>query len=227
MEQQTLGVGLRTISFTSIWLEEMISTPSNTYPSSSKGQLVTASKASPKAPLEVGKSSKMLFGQIFKGLMSDLPDTDDLSHITQQPGESARKLWNMFLTKKNQIVDCPDAKALAAFKHNVQDEWLARHLGQEKPRTMAALTSLMTRFCAGEDSWLAQCNTSDPSTSEDRDGNGKPRRSKNKRRNKEDSPKSTAINAGFRSSRPGQQKLPSKGNRDKLSSLNKILDKIC
>ena len=104
---------------------------------------------------------------------------------------------------------------------------LARHLGQEKPRTMAALTSLMTRFCAGEDSWVARCSTSVLSTSEVRDGNGKPRCSKNKRRNKEDSPKSTAVNAGFRSSQPGQQKLPSKGNRDEMSSLNKILDKIC
>ena len=72
MEQQTLGFGLRTISFISIWLEEMISTPSNTYPSSSKGQFVTGSKASPKTPLEAGKSSKTLFEQIFKGLMSDL-----------------------------------------------------------------------------------------------------------------------------------------------------------
>ena len=133
----------------------------------------------------------------------------------------------MFLTKKNQIVDYPDAEALAAFKHSVQDEWLARHLGQEKPRTMAALTSLMTRFCAGEDSWLARCSTSDPITSKVRDENGKPRRSKNNRRKKEDNPKSTAVNAGFRSSRPGQEKLPSKGNRDELSSLNKILDKIC
>ena len=53
-------------------------------------------------------------------------------------------------------MDCPDAEALAAFKHSVRDEWLARHLGQEKPKTMAALTTLMTRFCAGEDSWLAR-----------------------------------------------------------------------
>ena len=45
-----------------------------------------------------------------------------------------------------------------AFKHNIRDEWLARHLGQEKPKSMAALTSLMTRFCAGEDSWLARSN---------------------------------------------------------------------
>ena len=149
MEQQTLGSGLSTISSISIWLEEMTSMPLSTYPSNSKGQLGTGLGASPKAPLEAGKSSKMLFGQIFKGLRP--PDADDLSHITQQPGESARKLWNMFLTKKNQIVDCPDAEALVAFKHSVRDEWLARHLGQEKPRTMAALTSLMTRFCAGED----------------------------------------------------------------------------
>ena len=110
----------------------------------------------------------------FQGTYVRPPDADDPSHITQQPGESARKLWNRFLIKKNQIVDCPDAEALAAFKHSIRDEWLARHLSQEKPRTMAALTSLMTRFCAGEDSWLACSTTSDPGTSEVRDGNGKP-----------------------------------------------------
>ena len=62
------------------------------------------------------------------------------------------KLWIRFLTKKNQIVNCPDAEALAAFKHNIRDEWLARHLGQEKLKSMAALTTLMTRFCVGKGS---------------------------------------------------------------------------
>ena len=86
----------------------------------------------------------------------------------------------------------------------------------------------MTRFCTGEDSWLARCSTSDPNTYEVRDGNGKSRRNNNnKRRNKEDSTKGTTVNAGFKSSRPGQQKPPSKGARDELSSLNKILDQIC
>lgn len=155
------------------------------------------------------------------------PDADDLSHITQQTGESTRKFWNRFLTKKNQIVDCLDVEALATFKHNVRDEWLARHLGQEKPRTMAALTSLMTRFCAGEDSWLARCSTSDPSTSEVRDGNGKPRCRKDQRRTKENSPKNTTVNAGFKSSRPNNKTLPLKDNSDELSNLNKIFDRIC
>ena len=111
-------------------------------------------------PLELLPASNGIFGEAFRanfqGTYVRTLDVDDQSHIIQQPGESARKLWNRFLTKKNQIVDCPDAEALAAFKHSVRDEWLARHLGQEKPRTMAALTSLMTRFCAGEDSWLAR-----------------------------------------------------------------------
>lgn len=92
---------------------------------------------------------------------------------------------------------------------------------------MAALTSLMTRFCAGEDSWLARSGTSDPSTSEVRDGNGKPRRNKNKRRNKEGSPDNTVVNTEFRGSRPGQRKKPFKGSRDGKSGLNKILDKLC
>ena len=149
----------------------------------------------------------------FQGTYVRPPDADDLSHITQQPGESARQFWNRFLTKKNQIGDCPDAEALAAFRHNVRDEWLARHLGQENPRTMAALTSLMTRFCAGEDSWLARCSPSDPSTSETRDGNGKPRCNKDRRWTKGKSPKSTAVNAGFKGSRQNQAKSPPPGQQ--------------
>ena len=92
---------------------------------------------------------------------------------------------------------------------------------------MAALTSLMTRFCAGEDNWLERCSTSDPSTSEIRDGNGKSRRRKDQRRNKENGPNSTAVNAGFKSSRPNNKTLPLKDNSDELSNLNKILDRIC
>lgn len=65
----------------------------------------------------------------FQGTYVRPPDADDLSHIIQQPQESARQFWTRFLTKKNQIVDCPDVEALAAFKHNIHDEWLARHLG--------------------------------------------------------------------------------------------------
>ena len=75
----------------------------------------------------------------FQGTSIRPPDADDLSHIVQQPEESARNFWIRFLIKKNQIVNCPDAEALAAFKHSVWDEWLARHLGQEKPKSMAPL----------------------------------------------------------------------------------------
>ena len=89
------------------------------------------------------------FPDNFQGTYVQPLDADDLSHIVDQPGESARKLWIRFLIKNNQIVDCPDAEALAAFKHGVLDEWLTRHLGQEKPKSMAALTTLMTRFCMG------------------------------------------------------------------------------
>ena len=78
------------------------------------------------------------FHNNFQGTYVRPPDADDLSHIIQQPGESARKLWTRFLIKKNQIVDRPDAEALTAFKHSVRDEWLARHLGQEKPKSKVA-----------------------------------------------------------------------------------------
>ena len=115
-------------------------------------------KSLPENSIGSWEELKDAFRANFQGTYVRPPDTDDLSHITQQPGESARKFWTRFLTKKNQIVDCPDAEALEAFKHNIRDEWLARHLGQEKPKSMAALTTLMTHFCAGEDSWLARSN---------------------------------------------------------------------
>lgn len=50
------------------------------------------------------------------------PDAGNLAHVFQKPGDSVRKFWNRFLTKKNQIVDCPDAEAIVAFKHNISDE---------------------------------------------------------------------------------------------------------
>ena len=106
---------------------------------------------------------------------------------------------------------------------------LARHLGQEKPKSMAALTALMTLFCAGEDSWLAHRSnsTSDPSTSEPRDGNGKPRGNKHKRRNNNEETRDTAVNAGFSGSKSGQRKKPFKRNRAGSSSLDRILDRPC
>src|SRR3990170_4349578 len=124
------------------------------------------------------------FRDDFQGTYVRPPDADDLSHIVQQPGESARQLWTRFLIKKNQIIDCPDAEALAAFKHSIRDEWLARHLGQEKSKSMAALTALMTRFCAGEDSWLARSNNTANKTvpSEDKNSTGKLRCNRHKRR---------------------------------------------
>ena len=41
------------------------------------------------------------FRENFQGTYVRPPDADDLTHITQQPGESAQKLRNRFLTKKN------------------------------------------------------------------------------------------------------------------------------
>ena len=133
------------------------------------------------------------------------PDAGDLSHIIQQPEESARQFWTRLLTKKNQIVDCPYAEALAACKYNIRDKWLARHLGQEKPKSMAALTTLMTHFCAGEDSWLARSNniSKNHGTLDTKDDNSRSRRNKHKRRINSENTKDTTVNAGFKGSKPG------------------------
>ena len=94
---------------------------------------------------------------------------------------------------------------------------------------MAALMTLMTRFCASEDTWLARSNnnSSKPGTSEARDSNGKPRRSRHKRRNNGGNAKDTIVNAGFSGSKSSQWKKPFKRNNPGPSSLDHILDQPC
>lgn len=145
---------------------------------------------------------KEAFRENFQGTYVRPPDADDLNHIIQKEGESAHKFWSRFLTKKNEIADHPDAKAIVAFKHSIRGEWLVRQLRQDKPRTMAALTSLMTRFCTGGDSWLAHSShRNDFGTSEACDGN-ESRCNKNTRRNKNNGSdvEDSTVNAGFSSS---------------------------
>ena len=50
----------------------------------------------------------------FQGTYVRPPDADDLSHMTQQPGESARKFWNRFLSKKTKLstVGCQSPSGL-------------------------------------------------------------------------------------------------------------------
>ena len=94
---------------------------------------------------------------------------------------------------------------------------------------MAALTTLMTRFCAGEDSWLARRNniTKSPGNSDTKDNTGRSRRNKHKRRINGDNAEDTAVNARFRGSKPGQRKKPFKGNTQGPSNLDRILDRSC
>ena len=70
----------------------------------------------------------------------------------------------------------------------------------------------MTRFCAGEDSWLARSNnmTKSPGNSDTKDSSGKSRCNKQKRRINGDNAEDTIVNAGFRGSKPGQRKKPFK-----------------
>src|SRR4051812_11577679 len=91
---------------------------------------------------------------------------------------------------------------------------------------MAALTTLMTRFCAGEDSWLARSNnmTKSPGNSDTKDNNDRSRLNKHKRHINSDNAEDTAVNAGFRGSKPGQRKKPFKRNTLGPSSLDRILE---
>ena len=94
---------------------------------------------------------------------------------------------------------------------------------------MAALTTLMTCFCAGEDSWLARSSTTpiNSGTSGVRDNNSKPRRNRHKRQNNGDNAEDMAVNTGFNGSKSGQRKKPFKRNNQGPSSLDDILECPC
>ena len=70
---------------------------------------------------------------------------------------------------------------------------------------MAALITLMTRFYAGEDSWLARNNnmTKSPGNSDTKGSSGGSRRNKQKRRINGDNAEDTTANGGFKGSKPG------------------------
>src|SRR3954465_3016142 len=91
------------------------------------------------------------------------------------------------------------------------------------------MAALMTRFCAGEDSWLARSNniSKNPGTSDTKDGNGRSHRNKHKRRINSDNTEDTVVNPGFRGSKPGQRKKPFKRSTLGPSSLDRILDRSC
>ena len=64
-------------------------------------------KSLPEKSIRSWEELEDAFRANFQGTYVRPPDADDLSHIIQQPGEPARKLWNRFLTKNNQIVQTP------------------------------------------------------------------------------------------------------------------------
>lgn len=84
------------------------------------------------------------------------------------------------MEKKNEIVDCNDVEATATFKHDSNDEFLSWDFCHFKAKIMLDLMEMMTRFCAGEDTWLAKKMVVEktPGPSDTKDGNGKSRRNR-------------------------------------------------
>lgn len=71
---------------------------------------------------------------------------DNLALVVQKLGEPVCKFWTPFLKRKNEIVDCSDAEALAAFRKNINHEWLSREFSHYKSRTITELTVIMNKF---------------------------------------------------------------------------------
>ena len=72
-------------------------------------------KSLPESSIGSWEELEDAFRANFQGTYVRPPDADDLSHITQQPGESARKLWNKFLTKKEPNCRLSGRRSLGSF----------------------------------------------------------------------------------------------------------------
>src|SRR3954465_9993874 len=94
---------------------------------------------------------------------------------------------------------------------------------------MAALTALISRFCAGEDSWLARSNnmTKSPGNSDTKDISGRSRRNKQKRRINGANAEDARVKDGVRGVKGGEWRKPFKRNALGPASLDRILDRSC
>lgn len=167
----------------------------------------------------------------FRGTYIQPADINDLACMKQGKKQSLHSYWTCFPKRKNEIIDCNDAEAIAAFRHGADDEFLSHDFSHFKPKTMLELMEMMTRFCACEDAWLTKKKgrTEDPGPSEKKDGNGKSwKNRKNKHQNK--SPKDDKeVNAGFSNQQSSGKKrqFQSKKGGGGGSALDKILDQPC
>ena len=101
MELQIMPYGLKIFFSTFIWLVAMIFMPLNTFPLKLKGPTRHWLNSLPANSIGSWENLEDTFLDNFQGTYVRPPDANDLSHIIQQLGESARKFWTMFLIKKN------------------------------------------------------------------------------------------------------------------------------
>ena len=104
MEQQISRYGLRTFFSIFIWPADDLHAIKY-LPLKLKGRARHWLNSLPENSIGSWEDLEDAFRDNFQGTYVRPPDADDLSHIVQQLGESARKFWTRFLTKKNQIVD--------------------------------------------------------------------------------------------------------------------------
>ena len=98
---QTPRYGLRIFFSIFTWLAVTISTPLNT-PLKLKGPARHWLNSLPENSIGSWEDLEDACRDNFQGTYVRPPDADDLSHIVQQPGESARKLWTRFLIKRTK-----------------------------------------------------------------------------------------------------------------------------
>lgn len=109
-----------------------------------------------------------------------------------------------------------------AFKHGVDEKFLARGLSHYKPKIMHEIMEMKTVFCSGDDTWLAKKKDqgNNPKMFEVKDGNGRSRRNHRNKHQGGSNVEVGEVNAEFNNQgRSGKKKTLQgrKGGRGPLS----------
>ena len=90
------------------------------------------------------------------GLKSTHPDTNDLSHIRQEPQETVHHYWARFLLVMNKVKDCREEDAISPFCNNCMDKGILNAISRRDIAHFADLAAIVRKYCAMESAWKTQ-----------------------------------------------------------------------
>ena len=77
-------------------------------------------------------------------------DTNDLSHIRQEPQETVHHYWARFLLVMNKVKDCREEDAISFFCNNCTDKGVLNAISRCDVAHFANLADIVWKYCVME-----------------------------------------------------------------------------